>query len=222
MTTGLILAGGKSQRMGQDKSLLVLAGRTLIERALDALRPLCDELLIATNAPHPYEHLHVRTVPDRFLEGGSLAGLQAGLTAAAGEPVIAVACDMPFLNTGLLRYLVSLSADVDAVVPNLSGSTLSERAGATGDNRPKAKHLDLHPLHAVYRRTCLPAIEAQLCADDRRMMGFLDHVRTRYVTRAEVLPFDSQLHSFFNANTPGEWAEAERIARSRLDAGVAG
>ena len=159
MTTGLILAGGKSQRMGQDKSLMILAGRSLIERALDALKPVCDELLIATNAPHLYEHLHVRTVPDRIRGGGSLAGLHAGL-ADAGETVIAVACDMPFLNTELLGYLVSLCGDVDAVVPDLSGPTQSARARAGGGGRPRAKNLDLHPLHAVYRRTCLPAIEA--------------------------------------------------------------
>src|SRR5438270_6311929 len=148
MTTGLILAGGKSQRMGQDKSLMILAGRSLIERALDALKPVCDELLIATNAPHLYEHLHVRTVPDRIRGGGSLAGLHAGL-ADAGETVIAVACDMPFLNTELLGYLVSLCGDVDAVVPDLSGPTHSARARAGGRARPRDKHLDLQPRPAV-------------------------------------------------------------------------
>src|SRR5207237_4857913 len=114
----------------------------------------------------------------------------------------------------LLRYLLSLSGDVDAVVPDLSGEASATRARAVADGAPKAKQLDLHPLHAVYRRTCLPAIEAQLQAEDRRMMGFLEHVRTRYVTRDTLVRFDPQLHSFFNANTPGEWAEAERIAQT--------
>ena len=77
----------------------------------------------------------------------------------------------------------------------------------------KAKQLDLHPLHAVYRRACLAPIEAQLRAGDLRMMGFFAQVRTRYVSRAEALRFDLQLRSFFNVNTPEEWAEAERLAK---------
>jgi len=120
MASGLILAGGKSQRMGQDKSLMVLGGRTLIQRVVDALAPLCDDIIVVTNSPDAYAHLNLAMVRDVFPDAGSLGGLYSGLSAVAREPAIAVACDMPFLNTELLRYQVSMSSDADAVVPDLS------------------------------------------------------------------------------------------------------
>lgn len=215
MTSGIILAGGRSQRMGRDKALLVLDGRTLIQRVVDALGTLCDELVIATNMPDRYANLGLKMVPDVFPDAGSLGGLYAGLSAASQEPAVAVACDMPFLNAGLLCYLVDLAADADAVVPDLSQTTSATPAST--DPRPMAKYLDLHPLHAVYGRACLAAIEAQVKANDLRMIGFLGRVRTRYVRREEVLRFDPQLISFFNVNTPDEWKLAEQIAQSARD-----
>lgn len=210
--TGVILAGGQSRRMGRDKALMPLAGRTLIERVMDALMPVCDELLLITNTPDKYAQFGLRMVPDAVPGTGSLGGLYSGLAAMRGDCAIAVACDMPFLNTALLRYCVELSADADAVVPDLSETTQ-----AIGD-KAKAKQLDLHPLHAVYRRTCLAPIEAQLQAGDLRMIGFLSKVRVRYVRRADLIRFDPDLHSFFNVNTPAEWAQAEQIAKSHAEA----
>src|SRR5919108_2948434 len=105
-TAGIILAGGQSRRMGQDKALMALRGRTLIQRVMDALAPICDELILVTNTPDPYAHLALRMIPDAFPGAGSLGGLYSGLAAMIAEQAIAVACDMPFLNSELLRYLV--------------------------------------------------------------------------------------------------------------------
>ncbi len=212
--------------MGQAKALMVLAGRTLIQRVVDALAPLCDEIVLVTNAPDVYAHLGVKMVADVFADTGSLGGLYSGLSAVTHEPAIAVACDMPFLNTELLRYLVSVSDGMDAAVPDLSipstataVSSTSAGQGRQAEGKRKAKQLDLHPLHAVYRRACLAPIERQLRAGDLRMMGFFDDVRMRYVKRDEVLRFDLQLYSFFNANTPDELAQAEQIAHERGEGG---
>ncbi len=209
MLSGLILAGGQSRRMGQDKAFMPLRGRTLIERVIDALAPLCSELILVTNSREKFAHLDLRAVPDTFAGTGSLGGLYSGLAAASAELAIAVACDMPFLNTSLLAHLVEVAAGADAAVPDLSETPRAAQEGA------KAKQLDLHPLHAVYRRTCLGAIAAQLEAGDLRMMGFYDKVAVRYVARAEVQRYDPHLYSFFNINTPDEWAQAEQIAAGR-------
>jgi molybdopterin-guanine dinucleotide biosynthesis protein A len=203
MVDGVILAGGQSRRMGQDKALLSLGGRTLLQRVIDVLAPICSELILVTNDPERYTSFALRAVPDIFPGTGSLGGLYTGLAASRSEGAVAVACDMPFLNAALLNYLVEQSSDVDAVVPDLS------TVAATAGDRPKAKQLDLHPLHAVYRRACLAPIEEQLRAGDLRMMGFFERVKVRYVKRADVMRFDQQLRSFFNVNTPEEWAQAE-------------
>ncbi|MBI1800657.1 MAG: molybdenum cofactor guanylyltransferase [Chloroflexi bacterium] len=206
--TGIILAGGQSRRMARDKSLMTLGGRTLVQRAVDALTPICADIVLVTNTPDKYDFPDLLKVPDAFPGTGSLGGLYSGLSAAGAERAIAVACDMPFLHTALLAYLAELLADADAVVPNLSES------GAPGAHAPgaKAKQIDFHPLHAAYRRECLAPIEAQLRAGDLRMIGFLSHVRLRTVERADIQRLDPQLHSFFNVNTPEEWAIAEQIA----------
>jgi molybdopterin-guanine dinucleotide biosynthesis protein A len=198
--------------MGQDKALLTLNGRTLIQRVADALAPLCDELILVTNAPEKFSRWGLRITTDLFPNAGSLGGLYSGLTLAQHELAIAVACDMPFLNTELLRYLVSLADELDAVVPDLSESSTSPSAPLPqGEGRVKAKQIDLHPLHAVYRHTCLAPIEAQLRAGDLRMIGFFARVRTRYVNRADVVRYDPTLRSFFNVNTPEEWALAKQL-----------
>jgi molybdopterin-guanine dinucleotide biosynthesis protein A len=209
MVDGVILAGGQSRRMGQDKALMSLGGRLLIQRVIDVLAPMCAELILVTNDPDRYAHFALRTVHDVFPGAGSLGGLYSGMAASASDTAIAVACDMPFLNGALLQYLVEQSSAADAVVADLS------TAARSAADQPKAKQLDLHPLHAVYRRACLAPIEKQLRAGDLRMMGFFERVNVRYVKRAEVLRFDTQLRSFFNVNTPEEWAEAESLVSGR-------
>jgi len=213
MVDGVILAGGQSRRMGQDKALMLLSGRPLLQRVIDVLAAVCADLILVTNEPERYAHFALKTAPDIFPGAGSLGGLYSGLAAARSETVIAVACDMPFLNVSLLEFMVEQATEVDAVVPDISAATLSP------GEKPKAKQLDLHPLHAVYRRTCLAPIEAQLRAGDLRMMGFFEQVNVRFIKRAEVLRFDPQLRSMVNLNTPEEWAQAERIVEGQQPPG---
>lgn len=188
-----ILAGGASRRMGRNKALLPIRGQTLIERVIDRVRPLADEVWVVTNTPEEYAFLNVLTVSDRYPGVGPLAGLHAALDAARGDLVILLACDMPFVSVALLRYLLSLTAGVDAVIPRLGGRE--------------------EPLHAIYRRvTCLPAVEAALHAGKRRLIAFLPAVRVRYVEEDELRRRDPELRSFLNANTPQEWAHVLAMA----------
>lgn len=118
---------------------------------------------------------------DRYPGAGSLGGIFSGLAAARHHWAIAVACDMPFLNLDLLRRMLSLRRDSDAVVPVLDG-------------RPE-------PVHALYSKACLPFIEKQLVAGQLRISGFYDKVRVRYVEEAEIDSLDPGHLSFFNINT---------------------
>jgi molybdopterin-guanine dinucleotide biosynthesis protein A len=200
LITLLVMAGGRSRRMGRDKAWLEIDGLPLVERVVQRLAGLAGEVLFSAREPEPYAALCNRlSLPaavalDRYPDAGPLAGLEAGLAAAAHELVFSVATDMPFVNPSLVRHLLSLSDGYDAVVPLT----------------PHGDTLEPEPLHAVYRRTCLPDIRAQLDAGRRRVVSFLPEVRVRYVTPDEMTAFDPDLRSFANINTPEEWEEQMR------------
>lgn len=193
--TPIVLAGGRGTRLGGvNKALLEIGGRRVIDRLLDALRPLAtDEIVVVNNDGSLVGLPGTRVVPDVDPGGGALVGLYSGLRAVRTPLATVTACDMPFVSTPLLRRLLALAADYDAVVPVLA-------------EQPE-------PLHAVYRRACLPAIEAALAAGRKRVIAFFDRVRVRYVGEAELRAWDPDLRSFLNVNRPEDLAEAERLAR---------
>jgi molybdopterin-guanine dinucleotide biosynthesis protein A len=192
--SGIVLAGGESRRMGRNKALMELEGQTLIARVLDRLSLLCDELIIATNDVELYADLPARVVPDVIVGRGALGGIHAGLTAMRNQRAIVVACDMPFLNPPLLRYMTVVAPGYDVVVPRLDQY--------------------YEPLHAVYSVSCVEPIAQLLAQGPRRIVDLYQRVRVREVTRAEVRLFDADL-SFFNVNTPEEWAEVQRLVARR-------
>ncbi len=204
--SGIILAGGQSRRMGRDKALLDFAGAPLLARVIARVQAVCAEVVIVANQADAYARFGVRIIGDVYPGKGSLGGIYSGLLAASNPYALVVACDMPFLNEPLLRYLISLIADVDVVVPRAADpSSNAMRKGARRNDHRLAKGLDLHPLHAVYAKTCLPAMDERLRADDLRLISYFDAVRVRIVESAEVDRFDPQYLSFFNANTPDDY-----------------
>jgi molybdopterin-guanine dinucleotide biosynthesis protein A len=205
--TGILLAGGQSRRMGVDKAFVEFQGRWLIERPIDALKQVCDEIVIVADEAGPYARLNLRVVADTLPGFGPLAGLHAGLSAMRAELGVVVAVDMPFLNPALLRALLDAAEGWDAVIPALA-------AGPSADDvkRHRAKDLDVHPLHAVYRRTCLPTIRAAIDRGDRRLNAFFADVRARYFSADEIRPHDPDLRSLLNVNTPDELRRAERLS----------
>lgn len=205
-TTGIVLAGGQSQRMGSDKAFLVVEGRTLVERALDVLRRVCVETTIVANDLEAYARFGSPVVPDSLPDFGPLAGLHAGLSAMRTELGLVVAVDMPFLNAALLGAMIDAAAGWDAVIP-----ALAAEASADSLKRKRAKDLDLHPLHAVYRRACLPAIQAAIDRGDRKVNSFFADVRLRYFGLEEMRRHDPELRSLLNVNTPDEWQAAQRL-----------
>jgi molybdopterin-guanine dinucleotide biosynthesis protein A len=187
--TGIVLVGGASQRMGRNKAFLELDGRMLIDVVIERMVQVCAEVLVVAGDARPYTGLGVPVVEDRFRGVGVLGGLHAGIEAATHELTIAVGCDMPFLNPDLLRAFAGWAIGFDVVIFR------------QGEN--------MEPLHAAYRRTCIPAMESAIRANRRRIISFFSHVRVRYVTTEEVTPFDPDLRSFRNINTPEEWATVQ-------------
>lgn len=188
--TGVVLAGGASRRMGRNKAFLELGGRPLIVWVLERLAEVCAERLIVANDHSLYAPLGVPVVPDRFPGVGVLGGLHAGLAAARHDLILAVGCDMPFLNPDLLRAFIAWAEGCDVV---------ALRRGE-----------QVETLHAAYRRTCLEPMEEAIRSGQRRIISFFPQVRVRYVAPEDVFPLDPDLRSFRNANTPEEWAALQR------------
>ena len=193
MVTVSIQAGGLSTRAAKDKALVPLAGRPLIEHVMQRVEGLGGELLITTNRPEAYAYLGARLVGDACPGSGPLAGLQTALRAANGETVLVVACDMPFVERGLLEYMLGLAPDADVVVPRRNGF--------------------YEPMQAVYARRCLPEIEKALSAEQRRVVSFFPAVRVLPVEGKILERLDPRGLSFFNVNMLQDLAEAETLLR---------
>ncbi len=193
--SAVVLAGGESRRLGQDKCMLLVEGQSLLDRTLGLLASLAGDLVVVSNDPRRTVDLPfpVRLVPDRQPGVGALMGLYSGLHAARHDRAVAVACDMPFLSLLLLRHMVSLSVDYDVVLPRL------------GDL--------VEPLHAVYGKGCLGPMERQLSRGRRRIVSFFDDVRVCYVEQAEVDRYDPRHLSFLNVNTPDDWQRVQALLR---------
>ncbi len=186
--TGIILAGGENKRMGVDKAFLEVAGSPIIEHVLRAFGSIVHRIIIVTNSPERYLAYEARVVTDRLDQRGPLTGIYSGLSISESEYNIVVACDMPFLNAGLLAYLMELAPGYDAVVPAFEGRA--------------------EPLHAVYSKGLLPVIEKRIREDDRRLQGIFGRANVRYVTEKEISRFDPERRSFINLNTPQQYKEA--------------
>ena len=204
--SGIVLAGGASRRMGQSKAWIELGGSFFIVRVIEALRRVCDEILIVANDSAEFEALHARVVADEFPDTGSLGGLYSGLNAASNELTVAVACDMPFLNPQALEFLISLSPDYDTVIPSVRDERKPDKLGSSANT---AKKKSLHPLHAVYRKTCLAPMREAIVRNDLRMISFHDAVRVRIVEQSELQDVDPKFFSFWNVNTPQELQRAQ-------------
>ena len=192
--TGVIQAGGKSMRMGGGpKALMTLGGRRIIERVLAALAPAVDEVIVVTNTPELYAFLGLPMVADVLPDHGSLGGIYTGLRVATGEGAFTVACDMPFLVPEVVRLVVARAGDGDVVIP---------RVGA-----------QLETMHALYAKTCLPAMEECLRAGRLKIVGFFDRVRVVEVSEGDVARFGDPALIFMNVNTPADLARAEASLR---------
>jgi len=196
MLTVVIQAGGQSSRMGEDKALKPFLGKPLIQRVIERLTPIADELIVTTNRPADYAFLDQRLVSDLKPDRGALGGLYTAI-ALASHPFVAVAaCDMPFASGSFFesahRLIVEEEADV-VIAKSDEG---------------------YEPLHALYRReTCLPAIEAAINEDKWKVIAWFPQVKVRTLSPEELKKIDPSGLCFWNVNTPDEFAKAEQLAK---------
>ena len=195
MLTVAIQAGGQSSRMGEDKALKSFLSRPLIQRVIERLTPIADEIIVTTNRPEDYLFLNLPLFTDLKPGRGALGGLYSAIASAAHPIAAVVACDMPFASPSLIESASRLlvEEEVDVVI---------------------AKSDEGHePLHAVYRReTCLPAIESAIDADQWKVIAWFPKVKVRVFTSEELKQSDPSGLAFWNVNTPEEFAKAEQIA----------
>lgn len=190
-----IQAGGESTRMGENKALKSFLGRPMIQRVVERLAPVADELLVTTNQPDAFTFLDLPLFPDLKPGRGPLGGLYTALASARNASVAVVACDMPFASAPLLVAATGILVEAGADV------VIAETAEG------------FEPLHAVYRReSCLRAVESAIRADKWRMISWFPQVKVRRLTIDEVEQYDPDGLAFWNVNTPAEFAEAERRA----------
>jgi molybdopterin-guanine dinucleotide biosynthesis protein A len=178
--------------MGQDKAFLEVGGRPAVERVIQSVARVSDDLFIVTNSPEKYRHLAQRMVGDVFPGKGALGGIYTAIHAARYPHCLVVACDMPFLNPDLLAYLIELSPGFDVVIPLVK-------------EFPET-------MHAVYANACLEPIRRRLAAGRLKIIGFFEDVRVLSVPREDVARFDPEFRSFMNMNTPADWQHVHDLA----------
>ena len=198
MLTIVIQAGGESSRMGEDKALKTFLGRPLIQRVMERLAPIADEIIVTTNRLDAYTFLNLRLIPDLKPGRGALGGLYTAI-ASAHHPIVAVvACDMPFASSRLFEAMSKLLVEEEADVVIAKSEEGYE------------------PLHAVYRRDiCLPAIESAIAADQWKVIAWFPQVKVRVLTPEEIKSADPEGLAFWNVNTPEEFAKAEKLATAQ-------
>lgn len=195
--SGVLLAGGKSLRMGRDKRLLEVGGTPLFSCVLGVLDGVFDEVLVSVaETAEGLPAGRYRVVPDLMLGCATLGGLYSALQASQTEWIFAVACDMPLVNPQLVRHLLAMRAENDYVMPMLS----------TGPQ----------PMLACYRKTCLPMLHQRLQKKDLRLHGLLEDesLRGTLVQEAELMRIDPQLRSFLNINTPADFEMVRKLLGS--------
>jgi molybdopterin-guanine dinucleotide biosynthesis protein A len=190
VTGGIILAGGLSRRMGQNKALLRLesSAPSLIEVVAARLGGVTAELWIVTNQPEVYSGLNfpaqTNFVGDNYIGKGALAGIEAGLSASNYEYCIITACDMPFLAQNLIKFLVNYSRNGwEALVPLNEG---------------------IEPLCAVYSKSTLAVLRQCLEQNSLRVQDFLAQIQTKFLPKAEWQEFDPLGRTFRNLNSPDD------------------
>lgn len=188
----VIQAGGQSSRMGFDKGLVELCGKSMIENIIDRLEPFADELIITSNQPSKYSKFGKRIFSDVFKNYGALAGLHTALTAAQNEMVFVIACDLPFVNQELFKFMMNIfeAKNVDVVIPRTEQG--------------------FEPFYAFYRKfSCLPLVEDAILSGKKRLISWFENAIVHPVFEQDLRAFDPLLGSFLNINTPEDLENAQ-------------
>lgn len=190
--SGVLIAGGRSRRMGQDKRFMKVSGRSVFDRTLALLRATFTENIVVLAEPIQMLDLHsCPVVYDLIPNAGSLGGLYTGLMTASRPRVFAVACDMPFLDIEVIRFMLSHGEATDVVVANLGGR--------------------FQPMHTMYSKRCTPFLQAMAQEQDLKIQKLFQEkeLRMRILTENDLRAFGPAFRSFQNINTPDDLVSAE-------------
>lgn len=194
-TSCVILAGGKSSRLGSDKVLETVGSRSLLQRVISGVSLLSNDIIVVTASkrtfPEIVDYPEVKIVNDVFPGKGPLGGIYTGLVTSTSFYNLVVASDMPFLNHDFLRYMIRLAASFDLVIPRVGNL--------------------VEPLHAVYTGKCLAPIERMIAQGRLKVNLLLSLVNTRYVEAEEFERYDPKHLSFFNVNTEDDLRKAREL-----------
>jgi molybdopterin-guanine dinucleotide biosynthesis protein A len=179
--TGVILAGGENKRMPVLKAFIMVNGERIIERNLKVMKQLFKDIFIITNQPEAYLYLRIPLFGDVYNRRGPLTGIYTSLLNSPNDWVFVTACDMPFINMHLIRYMASKRDNHDIVAPRLKGRA--------------------EPLFAYYSRRLRPTMEEAILANKTSPRDFFINKRVKYIYSHEIKRFDPERMSFINLNT---------------------
>lgn len=189
-STVLVLAGGKSSRMGyQNKSFLKFGESYFIEIVLEKVKDFND-IIIVTNTPDEYEYLGVKVVKDIFPFTGPLGGIYTGLKYAKYDNSVVFPCDMPFINHKLLEFIASIAKDYDGVVPKVDGF--------------------YQPLCSAYSKKCIKLFGESLKNGITKIIDLYPLMNIYYMTKKEIEKYGDYDDMFININTPEQYEKHVR------------
>jgi len=193
--TAIILAGGKSSRIGsdKDKAILKLNGKRLIDIVISKLKHIVGDNIIIVGPPEKYPS-YEQVVSDLFNQRGLLVGLYSGLRASASRYNLVVGCDMPFLKVELLQYMRDMIDSNDIIIPRYAKSYVE-------------------PLCAIYSKDCLEVMKRNIEAGILSIRRIFPYLKVKYIEEKEIKRVDPKLNSFFNINFKEDFNMAEELIK---------
>jgi len=189
--TGVILAGGKNIRIGENKAFLEIKGERIIDRTVKLFKGIFSQVILVTKTPLEYSYLDLEIILDLIPKSGSLIGIYTGLFYSSYAHSFVAACDMPFLNTKVIEYMINISRHYHVVIPHLPAG--------------------YHPLHALYSKRCMKFIEELIRKDNLKIIDFFKKVKVREIKSDEMNLLDPTMSAFLNINTPEDLEKIKRL-----------
>jgi len=193
--TAIILAGGKSSRIGsgQDKAILKLNGKRLIDIVISKLKHIVGDNIIIVGPTEKYPS-YKQVVPDLFNQKGLLVGLYSGLKTSVSQYNLVVGCDMPFLKVELLQYMRDKIDSNDIIIPRYAKSYVE-------------------PLCAIYSKVCLEVMKRNIKVGILSVRKIFPYLKVKYIEEKEIKKVDPELNSFFNVNYKEDFIRAEELIK---------
>ena len=193
--TAIILAGGQSSRIGsdQDKAMLKLNGKCLIDIVISKLKHIVEDNIIIVGPPNKYPSCK-QVVPDLFIQKGLMVGLYSGLKASTSQYNLVVGCDMPFLKVELLQYIEEKIDSNDIIIPRYTKSYIE-------------------PLCAIYSKDCLEIMKRNIEAGNLSIKRIFPYLKVRYIEEEEIKRVDPDFNSFFNINYKEDLIRAKELIK---------